>query len=83
MDGSAAGFGAGAGNTPLEVFAAVCDRLGIETGIDTFKLMGVAPPAPSCLEDIPPNAGDAATASASREAGRNRLTAPILQSPVV
>lgn len=42
VDGSAAGFGAGAGNTPLEVFAAVCDRLGIETGIDTFKLMDVA-----------------------------------------
>ncbi len=42
IDGSAAGFGAGAGNTPLEVFAAVCDRLGIDTGVDTFKLMDVA-----------------------------------------
>lgn len=42
IDGSAAGFGAGAGNTPLEVFAAVCDRMGIETGVDTFKLMDVA-----------------------------------------
>lgn len=42
IDGSAAGFGAGAGNTPLEVFAAVCERMGIETGVDTFKLMDVA-----------------------------------------
>lgn len=42
IDGSAAGLGAGAGNTPLELFAAVCDRLGVETGVDTFKLMDVA-----------------------------------------
>jgi 4-hydroxy-2-oxovalerate/4-hydroxy-2-oxohexanoate aldolase len=42
VDGSAAGLGAGAGNTPLEVFAAVCQRMGIETGIDLFKLMDVA-----------------------------------------
>ena len=42
IDGSAAGLGAGAGNTPLEVFAAVCDRMGIETGVDLFKLMDVA-----------------------------------------
>src|SRR5437868_8695620 len=42
IDGSAAGLGAGAGNTPLEVFAAVCDRMGIETGIDLYKLMDVA-----------------------------------------
>ena len=42
IDGSVAGLGAGAGNTPLEVFAAVCDRMGIETGTDLFKLMDVA-----------------------------------------
>jgi 4-hydroxy-2-oxovalerate/4-hydroxy-2-oxohexanoate aldolase len=42
IDGSAAGLGAGAGNTPLEVFAAVCERMGIETGIKLFKLMDVA-----------------------------------------
>ena len=42
IDGSAAGLGAGAGNTPLEVFAAVCDRMGIVTNIDLFKLMDVA-----------------------------------------
>jgi len=30
------------GNTPLEVFNAVCHRMGIETGVDVFKLMDVA-----------------------------------------
>lgn len=42
IDGSVAGLGAGAGNTPLEVFVAVCERMGIETGCDLFKLMDVA-----------------------------------------
>ena len=42
IDGSAAGLGAGAGTTPRALFAAVCDRLGVETGVDTFKLMDVA-----------------------------------------
>ncbi|POF42379.1 4-hydroxy-2-oxovalerate aldolase [Pseudomonas laurylsulfativorans] len=42
IDGSAAGLGAGAGNTPLEVFNAVCDRMGIITGVDVFRLADVA-----------------------------------------
>ncbi|MEM9532374.1 MAG: 4-hydroxy-2-oxovalerate aldolase [Pseudomonadota bacterium] len=42
IDGSCAGLGAGAGNTPLEVFQAVLDRMGVETGVDTFRLMDVA-----------------------------------------
>jgi 4-hydroxy-2-oxovalerate/4-hydroxy-2-oxohexanoate aldolase len=42
IDGSVAGLGAGAGNTPLEVFAAVLDRMGVQTGVDVFKLMDVA-----------------------------------------
>ncbi|MGB0238365.1 MAG: 4-hydroxy-2-oxovalerate aldolase [Cycloclasticus sp.] len=42
IDGSAAGLGAGAGNTPLEVFAAVCERMGIQTGVDLFKLMDLS-----------------------------------------
>jgi 4-hydroxy-2-oxovalerate/4-hydroxy-2-oxohexanoate aldolase len=42
IDGSAAGLGAGAGNTPLEVFAAVCERMGVHTGVDLNRLMDVA-----------------------------------------
>ncbi len=42
IDGSLAGLGAGAGNTPLEVFLAVCERMGVETGVDLFKAMDAA-----------------------------------------
>ena len=42
IDGSAAGLGAGAGNTPLEAFAAVAERVGLDTGVNLFKLMDVA-----------------------------------------
>jgi 4-hydroxy-2-oxovalerate/4-hydroxy-2-oxohexanoate aldolase len=42
IDGSVAGLGAGAGNTPLEVLCAVLKRMGCETGIDLYKIMDVA-----------------------------------------
>lgn len=42
IDAAAAGLGAGAGNTPMEVLVAVCDRIGIETGVDVFKISDVA-----------------------------------------
>ncbi|MDA7417710.1 4-hydroxy-2-oxovalerate aldolase [Xenophilus arseniciresistens] len=42
IDAAAAGLGAGAGNTPMEVFVAVCDRMGIVTGVDVFKIQDVA-----------------------------------------
>ena len=42
IDGSTRRFGAGAGNTPCEALVAVCDRLGIRTGIDTFALFDAA-----------------------------------------
>ncbi len=42
IDASVAGMGAGAGNTPMEAFLAVCDRMGMVTNVDLFKLMDVA-----------------------------------------
>jgi 4-hydroxy 2-oxovalerate aldolase len=42
IDGSTRRFGAGAGNTPCEALVAVCERLGIETGVDVSALFDVA-----------------------------------------
>lgn len=42
VDGCTCGLGAGAGNTQTEVLVATLDKLGFETGIDTFKIMDVA-----------------------------------------
>ncbi|CAB3785809.1 4-hydroxy-2-oxovalerate aldolase 4 [Paraburkholderia caffeinitolerans] len=42
IDAAAAGLGAGAGNTPMEVFVAVCDRMGIKTGVDVYAISDVA-----------------------------------------
>ncbi len=53
IDGSAAGLGAGAGNTPLEIFNAVLDRMGAVTGVDVFKLMDVAEDLVTPMMDQP------------------------------
>jgi 4-hydroxy-2-oxovalerate/4-hydroxy-2-oxohexanoate aldolase len=53
IDGSVAGLGAGAGNTPLEIFAAVLDRMGVETGVDVFALMDVAEDLVTPMMDQP------------------------------
>ena len=42
IDGSTRRFGAGAGNTPVEAFAAVTEKLGIRTGIDTLRMFDAA-----------------------------------------
>jgi 4-hydroxy-2-oxovalerate/4-hydroxy-2-oxohexanoate aldolase len=42
IDASAAGLGAGAGNTPMEVLVAVLDRMGVQHGVDLYKIMDVA-----------------------------------------
>lgn len=42
IDGSARCLGAGAGNTQTEVLVTILDRLGIQTGIDIYKMMDVA-----------------------------------------
>jgi 4-hydroxy 2-oxovalerate aldolase len=42
IDGCTRRFGAGAGNTPTEALAAVCENLGLRTGIDVLALFDVA-----------------------------------------
>jgi 4-hydroxy 2-oxovalerate aldolase len=42
IDGSVRCLGAGAGNTQTEVLIAVLERLGIQTGIDLYKMMDLA-----------------------------------------
>ena len=42
IDGSVRCFGAGAGNTQTEALIAVCERMGIKTGVDLFKIEDVA-----------------------------------------
>lgn len=53
IDGSVAGLGAGAGNTPLEVFTAVLDRMGADHGIDLYKIMDVAEDLVTPMMDQP------------------------------
>jgi 4-hydroxy-2-oxovalerate/4-hydroxy-2-oxohexanoate aldolase len=42
IDGSVVGLGAGAGNTPLEVFVAVLERMNVKSDVDLFSIMDVA-----------------------------------------
>ncbi|MET4735591.1 4-hydroxy-2-oxovalerate/4-hydroxy-2-oxohexanoate aldolase [Thalassospira sp. MBR-102] len=42
IDGAIAGLGAGAGNAATELLVAVFERMGVETGIDLFKIMDAA-----------------------------------------
>jgi 4-hydroxy-2-oxovalerate/4-hydroxy-2-oxohexanoate aldolase len=53
IDGSAAGLGAGAGNTPLEILNAVLYRKGIDTAVDVFRLIDVAEDVVTPLMDQP------------------------------
>ena len=42
IDGSTRRFGAGAGNTPIEAFAAAAEKIGIRTGIDVLAIIDAA-----------------------------------------
>jgi 4-hydroxy 2-oxovalerate aldolase len=42
IDGSTRRFGAGSGNTATEALVAVCDRMGIRTGVDALAMFDVA-----------------------------------------
>jgi 4-hydroxy-2-oxovalerate/4-hydroxy-2-oxohexanoate aldolase len=53
IDGACGGLGAGAGNTPTEVFVAVCNRMGVETGVDVFKISDVAEDLIQPILDFP------------------------------
>ena len=53
IDAAAAGLGAGAGNTPMEVLVAVLDRMGIATGVDLWKIQDVAEDSVVPIMDFP------------------------------
>ncbi len=53
VDAAAAGLGAGAGNTPMEVFIAVCDLMGIDTGVNVAKITDVAEDLVVPMMDFP------------------------------
>lgn len=54
LDACARGFGAGAGNTQLEVLVPVLERLGFRTGIDLYRLLDAADIAERELMPAPP-----------------------------
>lgn len=54
IDGTARGFGAGAGNTQLEVLVTVLERMNYATGIDFRKLLHAADTAEEHLMPRPP-----------------------------
>lgn len=57
IDGCARGFGAGAGNTQLEVLVPVLERTGYTTGIDLYALLDAAEYAERELMPAPPVTG--------------------------
>ncbi|MFH7339657.1 4-hydroxy-2-oxovalerate aldolase [Streptomyces sp. KHY 26] len=57
IDGCARGFGAGAGNTQLEVLVPVLERTGFHTGIDLYALLDAAEFAEHELMPAPPVTG--------------------------
>ncbi|APE26728.1 4-hydroxy-2-oxovalerate aldolase [Streptomyces venezuelae] len=63
IDATARGFGAGAGNTPLEVLVAVLERHGVGTGIGLREVLAAADIAAVHLMKTPPSIDSIAVAS--------------------
>ena len=55
LDGSARGFGAGAGNAQLEVLVAVLEKMGYSTGIDLYKILDAGDVAEKELVEVIPS----------------------------
>jgi 4-hydroxy 2-oxovalerate aldolase len=55
IDACSRGFGAGAGNTQLEVLVPVLERSGFRTGIDLYALLDAAEVAARELAPVPPS----------------------------
>jgi len=55
LDGTIKGFGAGAGNAPLEILVAVLHKLGYSTGIDLYGILDAADIAENILVKSTPN----------------------------
>ena len=63
LDACARGFGAGAGNTQLEVLVPVLERIGFRTGIDLYRLLEAADIAERELMPAPPTIDSVAVVS--------------------
>ena len=55
VDGTARGFGAGAGNAQLEVLVAVLEKMGYLTGVDLYKMLDAADLAEEQLLKVIPS----------------------------
>ena len=53
IDGSVRCLGAGAGNTQTEVLIAVLERMGIQTGVDLYKIMDLAEEVVAPILQVP------------------------------
>ena len=55
LDGTARGFGAGAGNAQLEVLVAILEKMGYSTGIDLYKILDAGDIAEKELIEVLPS----------------------------
>jgi 4-hydroxy 2-oxovalerate aldolase len=63
VDGTARGFGAGAGNAQLEVLVAVLERLGHDTGVDLYRVLDAADLAEKQLMEVVPTISSSSVVS--------------------